>query len=289
MKTNSKLLSLIFTVILFTACSTTTNFYQVYTTKPISDLKITDQNIVFEDENCRIIYDFWGKSGNLSFVFQNKTNELITIKKDQCYYILNGFAFDYYKNRTYSSSTSTQLTTEKSAAILVSVTGLNFEKNIQSNQLGVQNSGAISNSNSKSINTPEELAIKIPAKSAKEISEFSIYDGIYRDCDLLRFPKNKKEYKTLQFTKDDSPIQFSNIIVYTKSNLNSIKIENSFFVSEITNLPESEMSESKIIENCKESSYYPVQLNKRKQSNYFYNIYPYEIVNTNSYTPVWKY
>jgi len=287
MKTKSSFLSLLLAVFFLSSCSTITNFYQVYTTTPVSEMKVTNENIVYEDDNCKVIYDFWGQSGNLSFVFQNKTNELITVNKDQCFYILNGFAYDYYKNRTYSNSNSTGITTARATAGLVSVTGLNYNNNIQTNQLGVQKSGAISNSNSRTVSEPEALQIKIPANTSKEIQEFSIYDKIYRDCDLLRFPLLDREINTLKFTKDNSPVLFTNSVEYTIGNSNPIRIENKFYVSEITNLPSSKMYDSKMIENCKEKSLYPVEVNIRKPANYFYNIYPYET--PNSFLNIWKY
>ena len=78
-------------VLLATSCSTT--FYQVCTME--STLKHSDNAITHIDENCEIIYDFWGPSGNAGFVFHNKTDKEIIIDLSRSFFIVNGLARDY--------------------------------------------------------------------------------------------------------------------------------------------------------------------------------------------------
>ena len=67
---------------------------------------------------------------------------------------------------------------------------------------------------------------------------------------MLRYPK-KKEIKTKLFTAEKSPLVFSNRITYEIKG-NSRIVENDFFVSGITNYPESEFFEWKYYESCAE-------------------------------------
>ena len=88
----------------------------------------------------------------------------------------------------------------------------------------------------------------------KPLIEYSINNSLYRDCDLYKYP-TKKQINTKSFTKSDSPFVFSNKISYyidTPDKL--IKFDNSFFVSEIANYPESEAFYSKTDENCGQKS-----------------------------------
>lgn len=71
---------------------------------------------------------------------------------------------------------------------------------------------------------------------------------LFRDCDLFKYP-TKKNINSIFFTDSNSPIVFSNRISYTLENSSDhIVFENNFYVSEITNYPDSEMFD---IENKK--------------------------------------
>ncbi len=70
---------------------------------------------------------------------------------------------------------------------------------------------------------------------------------------MFRYPK-KKEIKTKLYTAEKSPLGFSNRITYEIKG-NSRIVENVFFVSGITNYPESEFFEWKYYESCGKKSY----------------------------------
>ena len=88
---------------MLTACSPTI-YYQLYQTKPTSqDIKIYENKMVYEDDNCSIMYDFWEEYGNIGFMIYNKSSENLYLHLDQCFYINNGYAYDYYQNRIYNN------------------------------------------------------------------------------------------------------------------------------------------------------------------------------------------
>ena len=59
------------------------------------------------------------------------------------------------------------------------------------------------------------------------------------NCDLSKYPSRNK-VKTLKFDKSNPPFVFYNLITYNAKG-DATKMENKFYVSEVTNLPESEM------------------------------------------------
>lgn len=94
-----KLLFISVICLLLTSCSQSL-YYQVYQTKPMTDnIKVNADALVYEDNNCIILYDFWREKGDVGFVIYNKNEENLYIHLDECFYVENGFAYDYYKNK----------------------------------------------------------------------------------------------------------------------------------------------------------------------------------------------
>jgi len=250
MKTR-KLLYAISIVLLMTSCAKT-SFYQVYNVKPIEESITNTDELFFEDENCKISYDLWKNGGNIGFNFHNKTDNNIYVKLNESNFILNGFAYDYFKNRTFTTSESKSASTSNTSTGSVALTGINIYNNIQTNQVKSSSSANISSSAGYAVSIKEDSLICIPSNTTKRVSEYSINNKLIRNCDLFKYPRRKK-IKTKSYTAEKSPIVFSNRITY-EINGNSKLVENDFFVSEITNYPESEFFESKYDEYCGQKS-----------------------------------
>ena len=79
-----------------TSCSPTI-YYQIYQTKPVEEnIAINDNVLVFEDDNCVISYNFWKEGGDFGFKIYNKNSENIYLHVDECFFVKNGYAYDYY-------------------------------------------------------------------------------------------------------------------------------------------------------------------------------------------------
>lgn len=227
MKNFKSLLALTIFILIYAASTSTKNYYQVYETKS-ENSKLDNNLLSFEDENCEISYNLWGEEGgNAGFSIFNKTNQLITLNKDKCFFILNGISYDYYLNRITSA------TIDYSSSNINS-TYYTYRKATQS----------ISNSTSYKEN--EKLII--PPNSMKFINEYRINKTAFRNCNLLRFPK-KSENPKIDFDKGNSPFVFKNYITYSLNEKEYV-IENNFYVSSIYNLPEDKVVEVVYIENC---------------------------------------
>jgi len=236
----------LFVFSLFTSCSPV--YYQVFEAEPTTEdiMKQTDA-LVYEDENCRISYDFWDEYGDMSFRVVNKTDQMLYLDLGKSFYVLNGRAYDYYQQRVFSISSGTSVSSTKGALASKSLTGMDYTGWLLSGTLSSQVATAMAASKSNSVSILEKQIICIPAHTSKKISEFSIYDSRIRDCDLLLYPK-RKEVSSLEFTMDNSPVVFENRLVYRMGDGPDKFLTHSFFVSSITN-----MHKSKFIEKRTES------------------------------------
>jgi hypothetical protein len=261
------LLYTIGTVLIFSSCATT-SYYQVYDVKPINQSITKSDLLFFEDENCKITYNLWSNGGNIGFNFYNKTDSKIYVKKNESNFILNGFAYDYFKNRTFTTSESKSASTSKTSAGSVAITGLNVYNNIQTNQVESSNSANLSSSVGYAVSINEDSIVCIPPKTTKRISEYSINEALIRNCDLFKYPRTK-EINTVSYKVDESPIVFSNRITY-EINGNLKEVTNDFYVSEITNYPESEFFENKSEEFCGQKSSYATKYYKYYDTDRFY-------------------
>lgn len=246
------LLYTVCTVLILTSC-VTTSFYQVYDVKPIDKSITKTDELFFEDENCKITYNLWSNGGNIGFNLYNKTDSKIYVKLNESNFILNGFAYDYFKNRTFTTSESKSASSSVASTGSIAVTGLNVYNNLQTNQVKSSSSANLSSSVGFAVSMKEDSIVCIPPNTTKRISEYSINDVLIRNCDLFKYPR-AKEIKTVSYTEEKSPIVFSNRITY-EINGQSKFVENEFFVSEITNYHESEFFETRYDEFCGQKSY----------------------------------
>jgi len=269
MKTNKSFI-LAATITLFLTSCATTSFYQVYKATPSDNLITKDNYLVYEDDNCKVSYNLWDEGGNIGFRFYNKTNKNIYLNLEESFFILNGISYDYYKNRVFTNSTTSGATTARSATASKSVTGINYLDLLQTNRIQAASSVGLMSSSGYSISYNEEKVICIPSKTSKFITEYNINESLFRDCALFKYP-TKKQIKSKSFSKAESPIVFSNRIAYTVGQTgNLIKFENGFYVTEISNYPESELVESKYEEYCGQKSMTTVNYFKEVSPEKFY-------------------
>ena len=128
-----KLIFAFSTMLLMQSCAT--EFYQLYSVKPNQETITKTETLFFEDDNCKISYNLWSNGGDIGFDIYNKTDEKIYVNLNDCNFILNGFAYDYYKNRTFTTSKNKFESTSKTATSSAAVTGINAYNNIQTNKI----------------------------------------------------------------------------------------------------------------------------------------------------------
>ena len=261
-KSNLVTFTTIILMVLTSACNKT--FYQMYETTS-EDVNERENYFVYENDDLKISYDLWGENGELRFLIENKTEKNLYINKRESFFIVNGIAKDYFQNLTVSRSTSTSASIQSS---LISTNSTLYMQGSSSGQMGLTNlesfvggqfsaSGQAAGSfesNTSSSKTKESVSkgfsvvyqekeiITIPPGSGKLFSKFEINGNLYRDCGLLKYPRDKKSES---FNKEESPLTFENRLKYYKQKdlEQGTKIENEFWVSEISNYPYNEFVE----------------------------------------------
>jgi hypothetical protein len=247
-----------------------TNFIQVCKTESDKNLIFKDGNYVYEDDNCVITYDLWDEWGNVGFKIYNKTEKNIYLDLKECFLIMNGMAYDYYKNRASSYSGGIMAAPTFGNNYSSTILGFNYSNPTQKNQLSEKNASTNPLSFGYSVSISQEELVAIPPQSAKILKEYYINNNPFRTCDLLKYPK-KKEIKTAKFSKERSPLVFANRLAYRmEGTTNLIRITHDFFVSEITNYPERVAYESVVLEYCGQKSTEMIQRIKYTSSDKFY-------------------
>jgi hypothetical protein len=247
-----------FLMLLLTSCYSP-KYFQVYNVQKPDNIRIENNSLVFEDTNCKIYYDLWANGGNFSYKIYNKTSDNIYIHMDESFYIKNGIANNYFNNSIETNSSFSSYTNSNTIAYgstnsmnsnyttSRAVTGYNSfdllqtNKLIKSNSFGISNTFGVSNTfqtfegYGKTLTKIEERIVIIPKNSAKIFYGKLINNNYFKFNNFKNYPK-RNEFNSLKFTKENTPISFSNIISYSLTKDEKlIKVYNDFFVSEIFN------------------------------------------------------
>lgn len=242
------------------ACRPLYNYVQVFKIEAAdkesqeSTLKQSENNLFFENNECAIHYAFWCDGGTMSFIFHNKTDKIMYIDLTKSFVIKNGIASNYYADREWSNSKTTNTTIgntqtlvqTQSKQIITNVGIINSSTDIASlmtrttsivnNNIYNSNSANYSEGKTITVSHKEPDYIAIPPKASKLISSLNIKNNLLLDCDLERYPEDKA---TMEYSMDNSPLHFSNYITYNYGEGTSdTSIENKFYISSVTNYAE---------------------------------------------------
>ena len=232
-------------VLFLSSCKTV--FYQVYKTESTSHANKQDGRLFFEDAACKVSYNLWDEGGNVGFCLFNKTDENIYVDLGESFFILNGIAYDYYKNRVYSESNTSSIQRKGRSELY-----------------------RISKGNNVSVSRNESRVICIPANTSKMIFEYKVSESLYHDCDMLLYTSRSK-IKSINFTRENSPCVFSNRISYRIGESKDLtRMDNEFYVTQITNYPVSEMTYTRFPSFCGERSLRKQLYLREGEPNEFY-------------------
>lgn len=227
-----KFILAIVAVAMLTSCTT----YHRYQICKVSSELPTSSTGAYEYKNsaCNVVYDFWSEGGDVYFIITNNTNDFLNIDLSKSFLIKNGIAYDYFLNRT--STTSASSITSKSAS--ASGTALGFWNNYAYKVPGsitATTSNSIGSQKTTAITFEEVPVVVIPPHASKAFSEYSIMRNRYQDCNLYEAPSKAEEAK-MSFNLANSPVAFTNYICYRVGNNTSDQfIENNFYISEVSN------------------------------------------------------
>lgn len=229
-------------------------FYQIYQAASTTGISEVNGAFQYEDENCIITYDLWADGGNAGFKFYNKTDQNIYVNLEETFFIKNGMAYNYYKNRVYSQSNSSGSSVVHDATKAKYVEDLEDPNVKKGTKKTKRQSIEIVNTTEEGVSYVEEKVVVVPARASKIFKEHLVASALYRDCDLKKYPKGKKEEQKT-FTVETSPLVFSNRIVYiTGKSGQRNEVEHGFYVSAVSNISEKGATELKEEEFCDQKS-----------------------------------
>ena len=235
------------TVFGLTSCETA--YYQVYEVKS-SDLVQKENSMVYENSDCKILYNLWSEKGDIQFIFENKTDRDLFLDMNQTFFIKNKAAFNYYNNRTYQTQSFASFDYGYSTRYSYWSNGT-FWPTQYSLKAGSANSKARI-SLSTGISTKEFEFICIPANSFKVFNYFTINPEFIRTCEKAKdYPK--KQSTVVTYNEQESPLKFRNRISYSfdKNGSSLQQVENSFWLSSIRNYSNKEAVEKvKVRKGC---------------------------------------
>lgn len=215
-----------------TSCNSLQTYYQVCDVK--SNLNVSsDGRYEYTDNSCSVYYDFWCNGGNPGFILTNNTNEIIYVELNKSFFIRNGIAYDYFLNR--SVSTSAAFVESASASRSGTTYGYwNAIGGLVPGSLTASVGASTSSSKSSSVTTEEKSIIAIPPHTSKSFAEYAISQKCFYDCNQNITP-SKKQSPSYDFQLINSPLTFSNYITYRiGDNPQEFTFINDFYVSTVT-------------------------------------------------------
>lgn len=222
-------------------------FYQVYDVSS-NNLKQQDNSLVYENEDCKVLYNLWSNNGQLKFAFLNKTDKDIFVNMGQSFYVVNGQAVDYYQGRTFTSQSYAQ-----ASYMVSSASGNASASGFWGNGVYMEDAQAIVNAESSkvvkavanSVTTKEMEIVCIPAKCFKVFNYYKVNPEWIKTCERSKdFPS--KSYLVGTYTQTTTPMSFKNRIAYgfTKNEVAEKHIDNDFWISSVTNYSQNEATEN---------------------------------------------
>jgi len=213
-------------------------YYQVYDVSS-NNTKMQDNSLVYENEDCKVLYNLWSNNGKLKFAILNKTDKDIFVNMGQSFYVVNGQAVDYYQGRTFTSQSYDEYTN-----MGASVTGNANGSGLWGNGVYYEDVQALVNAKSvrtvkalaNSITSKEKEIVCIPAKCYKIFSYYSVNPDRVVTCERSKdYPSGT--YQVGTYTQTSTPMSFKNRIAYgfTKNDVADKHIDNDFWISGITN------------------------------------------------------
>lgn len=252
----------------------------------------TQGKYIAETPTFSIEYDFWDSKGVVGFLVTNNSDSDLFLNLSDSYLVNNGYAYDYFQNRIYgfsqgqSSTNSSQYSIKGSigAGVVIGGSTSGYVGNgivtsysaavdrsvVKTDGISIKQSR--SSNYGQSVEYVEQKTICIPARSSKYFEEFSVTNKLIRECGLPRNP-SKRENVVKKYTQDNSPRTMENRLVFVHNN-ETIHVVHTFYISEICNIAEKQVTEKYYPEKCDGSkSLTPIIVHKLAAPNKFYISY----------------
>ncbi len=247
MKRVNYLLCALTIVLLITSCSPIQ--YQVYEVKA-PGMELIKNTLAYENTDVKISYNLWSENGAVRFIVENKTDRNIFIDLGQTFIIKNGFATEYFKDRTYTTTTSIN---KSNTGAITALGTLFYFGNIY--DVSVGKSVETSKGLGYSVTHKEKKYECIPAHSMKDFYQYDIEPNLEIACNKeVDIPKTSSLVK--EYTAETTPMKIVNRVAYsfTEGDKNIVNVDNVFWISKIKNYAKkSAIEKVSVQDGCKSS------------------------------------
>jgi hypothetical protein len=199
----------------------------MFTEQSSNNLKVINDNYVFENDTIKVTYSFWAEDGVMAFIIENKLDIPIYIDWKKSAFISTKNKFSYYSENEVTDTKG------------VGASAMYLYRNVYdwSRWYPVN----VSVSESRSVKYKEERITFVPPHAATERASYNIYPRKYIIMDNIKSTQigdSKAKGKVVSFSKDDAMITFRNFLTYsTKETFETEKyVSNDFYVGKVIEL-----------------------------------------------------
>ena len=192
--------------LLFASCKSYIQIYDVDS----SSAKTTNEQFVFENEDCKLTYNFWEEWGNASMVFTNKTDKNLFVSLSQSSYIFNGFSSSFYK--------------------------------------GIDDHVVISKFKSKTFR--DLPVVCVAPKSSKVIGDLNLIDKIYFFCEKEKDKPKRRYSENYNENNSPIKFGYNMVYSTQENCNEIKSLESSFYVSKIENVTKKQEEITSQVQDC---------------------------------------
>ncbi len=204
----------------------TPRYFQVISTASVDAVE-TNGFHVYENEEVKITYDFWGVGGKMGFTVENKMSSAIYIDWNRSHLIHSGVSYEYWTD----SEETTSMYASSSSGFALSNNAMYPGMGSTSGNTTTVMSGKKSAVSSTVQYRPKPI-LHIPPGSKVQFARFQLLaDGIY-DCDFHWTSEKTSDLKERTFDLTTSPLIFRNYMTYSSDPdfaVNKV-VDNEFYV-----------------------------------------------------------
>ena len=212
--------------LLFASCKSYIQIYDVDS----SSAKTTNEQFVFENEDCKLTYNFWEEWGNASMLFTNKTDKNLFVSLSESSYIFNGFSSSFYK--------------------------------------GIDDHVVISKFKSKTFR--DLPVVCVAPKSSKVIGDLNLIDKIYFFCEKEKDKPKRRYSENYNENNSPIKFGYNMVYSTQENCNEIKSLESSFYVSKIENVTKKQEEITSQVQDCLDYSETSVITLKSQSPKRFY-------------------
>jgi hypothetical protein len=236
-------------MLLFLVCTScaSTKFFQVIETTSVNSTLVNGYH-VYENNDIKVIYNFWGNGGHISFRITNKTDQPLYIDWTQSHLIYNGVSYDYWNDTEEISS----FYFSNSSTFATSNSNLQFS-GWGATAATVGTGNRTTAAQSTTVRMKPKRTTHLPPHSSVDLEGSRIMSAALFDCEFNWKNAKGDPSSKRNFSLESSPLRFRNYLTYAAEATIEIPqiIDNEFYISSANFISEKEYwGPTKTVSKC---------------------------------------